>query len=799
MSISSAFLWRFLDDVWDLLPTEDRGLFQAYWIGQVQIAANLEQKALEASLSNEISEVPVFLTDRWNRFLMNDETCDIFSQTDSLVLTGTTAFGISRATAFYDTLKVTNSTGQIAHEETMQFFDSSIRDLRYGKIISGTISVKIGSQEYTPNRDYVVNLEEGTIQALDDGRIPITELATITYQHEEYTRDLDYVVDEVRATVARSASTVIPNGGTVSVSYTYNATATLQLEGDKGSVTLTSLTDETKDFSGLLPERTLTIKSGPNAGTYLINSVVSPTEVQIAGSFVQVQETDVEYAINTFPHGVKVDSNIVSIPFLQDLIRSPTEVLVEGVDYRVSGGILSVRTPFLLSALGPESDRERQAWAEVTKVDEETPYRNFGVLIDFYRTNSEAYKLALQGLWYTFWTGSTPGNLQRGLHILLALPFARRAGLVTRVDTTTAEIDITESSGRVITYTIPSGLDPVVAVGDDVARFDSLTTGVEIIDRNNEPGFVASRLGRAGINRFLTSNATLGTGDTDETRALTLLEHHLFLPQVLVEAIEQRVNVAELVTFLDNMKPNWDEYVFSFAVSEDETLTLTEILHPLDQALDLTTTVSNNEFNKSFVLDEFYVHSFFGQIIGAGSQATGNFRDFTKDFTVLGVDAGDIIHIPAGLFKGFHLVLERIDDTTLSLDIPDALLQTVLNMEYMVLTEEQSRLDHDSIQLRRENIILPGTDYPAPTTLNTKSDVDPDAAGLTNDDVKALLLIDIGIVGDEVQGITDADVDLQEFDVPVSPGTVTRDHELASAALKRRNNFTATVTDAYAI
>jgi hypothetical protein len=799
VSISASFLWRFLDDVWDLLPSEDRQLFESYWKAQLQIAANLEQKAVEASLSNEISEVPVFLTERWNRFVMDEGTCDLFTQTDSIALTSTTAFSLSRETVFYDTLAVSNGSGQIPYDETMQFFDGSIRGLRYGKIIAGTVSVWLGTQEYTQNRDYAVNLEEGTIQALDDGRIPTNELVTINYQHEEYTKDLDYTLDEVRHKIARTANSAIPNGGTVAVNYTYNATSTLQLEGDKGSVTLTSLTDTTKDFSGLLPNRTLTIKSGPNAGTYSINSVVGSDTIQIAELFVQIQETDVEYSINTFPHGTRIDSNIVSVPYLQDLVGEPTELLIEGIDYRVSGGILAIRTPFPLSALGQESDRLRQVWAETTSVDKETPYRNFGVLIDFYRANSEAYKLALQGLWYTFWTGSTPGNLQRGLHILLGLPFARRAGTVTLVDTDAAQIDITEDSGRVISYTIPSGLDPVIARDDVVARFDKLTTGVQIIDRNNTPGFVASHLGRSGISRYLTDNASRGVGNTDETKALTLLEHHLYLPQVLVEAIEQRVNVVELVTFLENMKPNWTSYVFSFAVSEEEEISLSDESIDFDMSLDLTTTVDNNELNKSFILSVFYAVSYEGQILGSGSQATGNFRDYTKNFTTLGIDGKDFIYIPSGLFKGYHLVLKRIDDNTLSLDIPDAALQTVLNIYYMVLTEEQSRLDHDSVQLRNEHRILPGTDYPTPTTLNTKSDVDPVASGLEDEDVKALLLVDVGLTGDEVQGITDADVALQEFDVPSSPGVVTRDHELASAALKRRNNTTATVTHAYAI
>jgi len=813
--ISSAFLFRFLDDVWDLLPTEDRELFQSYWKGQVRIGADLEQKTLEAAQSTEVSEVPVFLTERWNRFVMDEDSTDQFEQTDELLLVMTAAQTISRETAFYDTLSVSNASRQIPHEETIRFFDDSVRELRYPLLVPGTISIRlvgVGGIEYTPGRDYVVNEFEGTVQALDSGRIPPTEILTVYYQHEEYTEGLDYTVDHSKNTIARTASSAIPSGSTVYATYTYNGTATLPLQSESGAVDVAVLTDYTKNFSTLLPGRTLTISEGANEGTYTINSILNDNQIQIAELFPQTQDNNVVYSIDAFPHGVKVSSQIESIPLLQNLVDSPDWALVEGVDYVVSGGILSMRAAFPLSKIGPEDTRQRQAWAEITKVNKQTPYRNFGVLIDFFRENSEAYKLALQGLWFTFWTGSTPGNLGRGLHILLGLPFARRAGTVTRVDTDLAEIDITEDSGRIITYTIPSGLDPVVARGDAVPRFESLTTGVQIIDRNNEPGFVASRLGRAGIEKFLTSQASKGDGDTDETKALTLLENHLFLPQVLTEAITQRVNVAELVTFLDNMKPQWTEYVFSFAAEIEETLYLSADPHDgtrwvnlspgevmdAQQDLNLTTTISNNEFNKSFILEEFIVDSISGEVLAAGSQATGNFRDLTKDFVVLGVDAGSIVFIPVGNFKGYHLVLERQSTNLLSLDIPDSSLIADVGIEYKVLSKEQSILDHDSIQLRGEHTVLPGTDYLSPSTLNTKTDIDLVGIGVTNEQAKTLLLVDIGNVGNEVQAITDADVETGEFDVSSSPGVVTRDHEIASAALKRTNNV-ATVTDAFAI
>lgn len=798
MSISSSFLWRFLDDVWDLLPTEDRQLFETYWSAQIQIAANLEQKTMEAALSDQVSTVPVYLTERWNRFVMNDESCDLFTQTDPLLLTLVTPSSLSKSTALFDTLVVSTPSGQIAHEEAVVFFDDNPKRLRYGKLIAGTISVRLGSFEFVQNRDYAVNLEEGTIQALPEGRLTISDSMTVRYRHREYTLGLDYVVDEVRSTIARTDDSAIDTGEIVAATYTYNATATIPLSGTAGAIVGSMLSDPNKNFSAVIEGRKVTIASGPNAGTYTVSGVVGPSSLLIAETFPVDQATDVAYSIDAFPHGIKVAKQIVSIPTLRNLVDTPTIVYVEGVDYVLQDGILSCRAPFALGGLGPADLRTRQMWAEITKIDNETPYRNFGVLIDFYRKNSEAYKLALQGLWYTFWTGSTPGNLRRGLHILLGLPFAKRAGTVTRVDTTLGKIDVTDARGQILTYTIPSGLLPTVAVGDEIKRFASMTTGVEIIDRNNEPGFVEARLGRAGISRFLTSKATRGVGDTDETKALKLLEHHLFLPQVLTDALVQRVNVAEIVTFLDAMKPRWTEYVFSFAVEQTEGMAISEEWAPNDLSIDLSTTVSNNEWNQSFQFNNFVISSVSGEIIGSGSQATGNFRDLGRDFTTTGTDEEDTIRIVEGAFRGFYTVLKRISAHVVSIDIPDALLQSTSDIQYVMIPSER-RLDHDAINVGQEHIVVPGTAYSAPSSLNTKTDADLAGLSLRNDEITALLLVDVANTGAEVQSITAADKTLNEVDVATPPGIGAADHEIASCALVRTDNAIPAVTDAFAI
>lgn len=800
MSISGTFLWRFLDDVWDLLPTEDRKLFETYWSAKIQVAANLEQKVIEATLSTEVDRVPTFLTERWERFIMDEATVDLLQESESITLTGIAPSSVARESAFFDTLQVTNTQGAIPYEESVTFFDQSVRTLRYGKILRGTISVKLGLTELAPNRDYSINLVNGTIQALENGRIPIDEPVVIRYSHEAYTLDLDYTVDEAGKTIQRLVSSAITSGESVLARYGYNATPTLSMVGSTGSASGFTLTDPKADFTTLIPGRTLTITDGVLAGSYPIAGVAGSTSLTIAGTFPDVQLSSVKWTIDAFPYAMRIDQAIRSIPYLRNLVDSPDVIYVGNRDYRVSSGILSSRSPFPFSEIGPENIRRRQMWAETTLYNRQTPYRNFGVLIEFFRRNSDEYKLALQGLWYTFWTGSTPGNFQRGLQILLGLPFARRAGTVTVVDTDAMFIQITDSRGQILTYSIPTELNPAVAVGDEVERFDVLTTGISVIDSVNTPGFVTSVVGRAAISRYLTDDASRGVGDTDETKALTLLENHLFVPFILQEAILQTVNVEEITTYLENLKPAYTDYIFSFGVFEEDDFVVGEddIEFPVDFEMDLTATVNFNDWNTTLA-QGFYVAQLDAEIIAGGTQATGNFRDGNVDFGSLGIDEGDYVYILNTSFKGIHRVLSQISSDTLSLDIPDAEIVGTPLVQYGVVTEEAS-LDNDAINFARENIILPGSSFSVPTTYNTATDADFASTSLNSIELLALLLINPGAATDPelVQEITDGNVDLGELSVSSPPGVGVQVHEVASCALKRVQTGPPSL-DAYAI
>lgn len=291
-------------------------------------------------------------------------------------------------------------------------------------------------------------------------------------------------------------------------------------------------------------------------------------------------------------------TNVASIPTIQDFVRdeSVTVFLQEASDYNLIGNNQ------IAFKVGPPA----AMWARRTLVDEENPWNNFGFLMGIYEANSPAYVEVLQGLWYAFWAGPTPDNIRNSLYLLFGLPTAGEDGIVTSVTNTT--ITTTGNNGVVTTYTIPNDLAAFVTQGQAVKKFDPLVTGIEVIDKVNTPGFVTTLVGRAGIQQFLLPDATRGPGNTDETKALTMLEEFLFLPQISVSAFaNSNVNLGNVITFLNAIKPLIKTFLpqIIFGDFSDE-VSVSDLSDP-SVSLDVTENVDSNEttLQPSAILDPY--------------------------------------------------------------------------------------------------------------------------------------------------------------------------------------------------
>lgn len=249
---------------------------------------------------------------------------------------------------------------------------------------------------------------------------------------------------------------------------------------------------------------------------------------------------------------------IAKIPELSDKIRdeSVETNLIEGTDYRVN---------FTENFIEFRNEPPASMWAKRTNFDEETPWNNWGFLMDIYQKNSEGYLRAVQGLWFAFWSGPKPENVRRAIYLLFGLPVAQETCTVTSVSPTV--VTTQSPAGVERAFAVPPGLVPIVTVGQEVVRFQPLIDGIDVFDKINRPGFIKDEIGRPGIQRFLLDEASRGPGDTDETKALRLLEEHTFLPQISVDAfISPDINLSNVKTFLEAIKPLSKTFLFQVIV-----------------------------------------------------------------------------------------------------------------------------------------------------------------------------------------------------------------------------------------
>jgi len=170
----------------------------------------------------------------------------------------------------------------------------------------------------------------------------------------------------------------------------------------------------------------------------------------------------------------------LSIPRLQDQVTNPTLVLYEGTDYLL---VSSLETGTELWFQEPPPD---SLWAEYSGYDEGQIYQNFGANVGLLEKSSDSYKAKVRGLYYAYFQGPRIVAMEIGIHILLGLPIADRAGTVESINPnysgTVGQITVAG-----LDYLYPLSVGTSLNVGDQVSLFEPLSDGVEIKDYLSDP------------------------------------------------------------------------------------------------------------------------------------------------------------------------------------------------------------------------------------------------------------------------------------------------------------------------
>lgn len=226
---------------------------------------------------------------------------------------------------------------------------------------------------------------------------------------------------------------------------------------------------------------------------------------------------------------IPIDPTVVDIPYLQEMINNTddTAVLRRNLDFYIDTFRGSRALRFAFGGFGSSTDIWQDAttvpqrlWAEVTYIDNNPIIeQNFGIPAAFtlddlsqLPSNSD-YLSIVRGLWFAYFNGPTLFNLRVGTQILLGLPFAEEAGIITEI-----RADFSPNQGRILvqdqanpevirSYSYPVGLalevnpttSAVYAVGDAVAQFAPIVTGATVVDYIKDPTWLQGYVNQGAL------------------------------------------------------------------------------------------------------------------------------------------------------------------------------------------------------------------------------------------------------------------------------------------------------------
>lgn len=170
------------------------------------------------------------------------------------------------------------------------------------------------------------------------------------------------------------------------------------------------------------------------------------------------------------------DRTIVWVSAIQNGIDLPTVTLAPNTDFTIYDGKLYLNQVF------------ENGWIKDARLDLETPYNNFGHLIDFRMPNGPAYVDLLRALWAAFVGGPRHYVMENFGRIMLGSPAAQYPGAVQAISTSgsTHTVDILGDDGVVRRFTV-NNMPLAVTVTQRVDRFTALGGGLNVIDHVNEP------------------------------------------------------------------------------------------------------------------------------------------------------------------------------------------------------------------------------------------------------------------------------------------------------------------------
>lgn len=184
-------------------------------------------------------------------------------------------------------------------------------------------------------------------------------------------------------------------------------------------------------------------------------------------------------------------ANLVQAPLILNRFVDPTLTMHEGVDFTMdTEGVIFNINPFEDPRVakrpvyedGVIVDQEALLWIFHGDFDFETIYEQFGYVVGARLKSSSGYRDLMNAVWDATVGGCTKTDIYTALSAMTGVP------LVREVEETVEVVTVDGTSRMVITdqhvYKFDLDAVPIVAVGDTVQRFQSLTDTLQVFELN---------------------------------------------------------------------------------------------------------------------------------------------------------------------------------------------------------------------------------------------------------------------------------------------------------------------------
>jgi len=357
-------------------------------------------------------------------------------------------------------------------------------------------------------------------------------------------------------------------------------------------------------------------------------------------------------------------------------VVASTRVMSQNIDYQFDG---SGRVSFADLPTRPVM------WANSCLVDYKHVQETFGVLADVdSEISTEQYLRRVQGTWFALNTGPAVANVQTGLQLAVGLPVAQQEGTVRSISTfrdelgrmTSRSVVIASDDGSVFEYNLSKDqglVDWTVAIGQRVARFQPLTTGVQVLDFQRDGLWHERFPGVSELERWNT-----------------------FGVFIALEALSSASNVSEAIRFALRIKPAHTKLVIRFLLTtsgqetlnpQDDTLAAEvprfcdELAFPRGEPPDDPEQIlrlgEGHKLGQGKSLGGLGIWKFLGlgqEVLVADVPGDGSWSAGGQTFTTAGgyafsaSDIGHVIRLPLG--AGEHKIMSVVSSSEVTVDRP---------------------------------------------------------------------------------------------------------------------------------